>query len=79
MLDQLVKLIIPATACNMSASFFGRIPMEIATLIFDYAVDPVGPLCQRRPPNGLAVLAHSQMDALLSFITLFCSFLLEHW
>ena len=72
---QLVKLAIPATACNMSASFVGRVPAEIAALIFEYAIDPAGPLCQRRPPNCLAVLAHFQMDALLSvsyFLVLPC-------
>ena len=33
----------PATACSMSASFVGKVPAEIASLIFGYAIDPTGP------------------------------------
>ena len=79
MLDQLVKLIIPATACNMSASFVGRIPMEIATLIFDYAVDPVGPPVPAAPTEWPRRIGTLPDGCTTQFITLFCSFLLEHW
>ena len=69
-LDQLVKLAIPATACNMSAS--------------DYAIDPVGPPVPAAPTEWPRRIAHFQMDALLSlsyFLDLPCwniSFMLSN-
>ena len=36
----------------MSASFVGRVPAEIAALIFDYAIDPVGPPVPAAPIEG---------------------------
>ena len=40
------KLFFLVSICSrwpMSASYIGKVPAEIAALIFDYAVDPVGP------------------------------------
>ena len=71
MLDPLVKLFFPATACNMSASFVGRIPMEIATLIFDYAVDPVGPPVPASPTEWPRRIGTLPDGCTTQFITLF--------
>ena len=77
-LDQLVKLAIPATACNMSASFVGRVPAEIAALIFEYAIDPVGPPVPAAPtewPRRIGTLADG---CTTQFIILSCTSLMEY-
>ena len=76
--DQLVKLAIPATACNMSASFVGRVPAEIAALIFEYAIEPVGPPVPAAPtewPRRIGTLADG---CTTQFIILSCTALMEY-
>ena len=77
-LVQLVKLAIPASACNMSASFVGRVPAEIAALIFDYAVDPVGPPVPAAPTEWPRRIGTLPDGCTTQFIILSCSSLLEY-
>ena len=77
-LDQLVTLAIPATACNMSASFAGRVLAEIAALIFEYAIETVGPPVPAAPtewPRRIGTLADG---CTTQFIILSCTSLMEY-